>query len=343
MEINSRRQKLQWLLASKRVMVESDALDMAYNDIGDIAENVSRADSVIVTRPGRIGSVHVETDLALTAQQSKVMIDAENSMQRVAGIFNSMLGTTDGATSGRAISSLVDQGNTMQAEVNDNYRFARTQVGQLLLEMIAQDMAGEQTEITVEKSGIKRQIVLNKPAFDALTGVAYRENDVSKMLCKVSLGDIPSTPAYRSHIMTMIAEVIKGLPPQLQAPLVPYFLESTDLPQRREMADVVRKVLGMGDENQQPDPEKQQMQQAIAQMQQAMQEGAAQVDELQKKLESKEAEIAIKAQEVRIKEMAAAADVRKTGAEIGKIEAETLKTRAETAGKSIEVSRAATG
>ncbi len=360
LEINARRRKLQWLLASKRILADSDALDRNYNDFSDLAAEVARPDAVVVLDPNRRNpnGISIENDLSLSAQQFQVMAEAGDAMQRVAGIFNSMLGAADGATSGRAIANLVDQGNTMQAEITDNYRFARTLVGQRLLELVTQDLAGVEVAVTVGDPGRQRRVVLNKPMLDAVTGMAYRENDVSRTLAKVALSDVPSTPAYRAQAMTMIAEVIKGLPPQLQAPLVPFFLESTDLPKRREMADIVRKVLGMsegeGEGNPPPDPEKQQMQQAMGQMQQtvgqlqqALQQGAAQVDELTAKLADKGEEMRIKGEEVRIKagelalrEREQAAREEKIRAEVAKLQAEALRTQTEMADREMEVALA---
>lgn len=341
LEINARRRKLQWLLASKRVLVDSDALDQAFNDFGSVADEVARPDAMLVLNPNRKNQsgILIENDLNLTAQQFQVMTEAGDAMQRVAGIFNSMLGATDGAKSGTAISGLVEQGNTMQAEVTDNYRFARALVGQRLLELITQDLEGVEETIVVGEESKRRPIVLNRPALDAMTGVEFRENDVSKALVKVALADVPSTPAYRAQAMTMIAEVIKGLPPQLQAPLVPYFLESTDLPQRQEMADVVRKVLGLGEGSQPPDPEKQKMQQAMQQMQAALEAGAKQVDGLMNKLASKEGDLRIKAGELALKERDAALRAERTAAEVEKLRAETLQTRAETATAALSIAR----
>lgn len=333
-EINARRQKLQWLLASKRVMVDSDALDRNYNDFTDLANEIARPDAVVVLDPSRrnVNGISVDTDLNLTAQQFQVMTEAGEAMQKVAGIYNAMLGATDGAKSGTAIQGLVEQGNTMQAEITDNYRFARRLVGQRLLELVTQDLAGVEVTIDAGEEGKPRPVTLNRPMVDALTGLEYRENDVSKALVKVALNDVPSTPAYRAQAMTMVAEVIKGLPPQLQAPLVPYFLESTELPKRREMADLVRKVLGLGEDGQQPDPEKVQMAQMLEQLQAALADAQA-------KLQSKDAELQIKAGELAVKEQAQQVAAEKAAAEVAKLRADTLQTRAATAGQAMAITQ----
>ncbi len=336
-EINARRRKLLWLLSSKRVLADSDALDKAYNDFGDLAREVARPDSVLILNPGRrnANAINIENDLNLSTQQYQVMMESQEAIQRVSGIFNAMLGNDSGAKSGTAIAGLVDQGTTMQGDINDNYRTSRTLVGQRLLELITQDMAGREVRVVAGEEGNRKTIILlNKPAVDPATGVEYRENDVSRALVKVALNDVPSTPAYRAQAMTMIAEVLKGLPPELQAPLVPYFLESTDLPKRKEMAELLRKTLGL-DGDQPPDPEKQQMAAAIQELQQVIAQGQqeyeGQIAELQQKVSEQAAALANRQAELSIKAMSAQADAEKSAAETEKIRAETMRARADTA------------
>jgi len=253
-EVNARRRKLMWLLSSKRVIVDSDALDSKYNDFSDLAAEVGRPDSVIVTNPMRTnkaGALAIDTDLGLSAQQFEVMRDAEDAVQRVAGIYNAMIGRGEQANSGLAITSLVEQGSNAVADINDNYRYARTLVGELLLDQLIEDMAGEESILVrLEKTGETREVVLNVPSRDPVTGAPYRKNDVTRVSLKVALSDVPSTPAYRQQQMVQIGEVLKSLPPQVQVPLIPYYLEATDLPQRKEMATLVRKALGIGDPEQ---------------------------------------------------------------------------------------------
>ena len=347
-EINARRRKLLWLLSSKRVVVDNDALDLAFNDFEDLAREAARPDALVVLNSNRRNgnALTVGSDLNLSTQQYQVMMESQQAIQNVAGIYNSMMGRTDGAKSGTAINALVDQGTTTQGEINDNYRFSRTLVGQRLLELIVQDMTGKEVEVVAGEENRRKVIILNRPVVDSVTGIEYRENDVQKALVKVALADVPSTPAYRAQTLSMLSEIIKGLPPQLQAPLMPYFLEATEHPKRREMADIVRKVLGINDED---DPAAQAAQQQIAEMQAAMQQGVQQYEQqiaqmqqqlqqLQLERSNREGELALKQQELAIKAQGNPMDDQKTQAEIQRIQAEiqrihaeTLRTRADTA------------
>lgn len=315
-EVNARRRKLMWLLSSKRVVVDSDALDRKYNDFSDLADEVARPDALIVTNPGRANAngVRIETDLQLASQQYDVMQEAQDGIQKVSGIYNAMMGRDEKAMSGTAISSLVEQGTISIADVNDNYMFARTLVGERLKRLVAEDLTDHTVVMVEGEQGGRKKIELNKPALDPMTGMQYKENDVTKALIKVALADVPSTSAYRAQAMTMMAEVLKGLPPELQAPLMPYFLETTDLPKRKEMADTLRKALGLAtgeDGEDAPDPEKQQMMQALQEMQ-------AQMQQMGVALEDKQAEDA------------------KRAAETAKLQAQTQQIRADVARTAME-------
>lgn len=352
-EINARRRKLMWLLSTKRAQVDSDALDTKFNDFSDLERELSRPDAIIVTNPNRANAnaLSVVSDLALSTQQYQVMLESQESIQHVAGVFNSMLGATDGARSGTAITQLVDQGTTAQGEINDNARYARTLTGQLLAELVTEDLSGQQAVVHVGDEGRRKPIELNKPVLDPLTGLEYRENDVSKLMVKVALQDVPSTPAYRAQTMTMMAEVLKGLPPELQSALMPYFLESTDLPKRREMADVLRKVLGLDENGQPPDPRMQQAEQMIQQLQQQiglLQEDAKkQVDDLTARLQqallenrNRQGELSLKARDLDLKERKLGAiEAPKAQADTALTQAKTLETRANTARTVIDAQR----
>jgi hypothetical protein len=214
---------------------------------------------------------------------------------------------------------------TSVADINDNYRYARTLVGERLLALIIEDMSQDNIEVVAGEEGRQKKILLNVPQVDPEHGFPYRENDVSRVSLKIALSDVPSTPAYRQQQMVQMSEILKSLPPQLQAFLIPYYLETTDLPRRREMADLVRKQMGIQNEDERPDPEKQQLIGQLQQMQQLIEQGKAafeaQIADLQGKLKDKSTELGIQATEAeasaRLKDAQAAA-IRNSEFGIGK-------------------------
>ena len=363
-EVNARRQKLLWMLSSKRVVVDSDGLDHRYNDFSDLVREVARPDAVVVTNPNRknANAFQVDHQVALSDQQYQVMMESKQAIQETAGVFNAMMGREGTASSGLAINSLVEQGTTALAEINDNYRYARRLVGEALLELIVQDMTGRQVDVAAGEDGRRKIISLNVPAIDQNTGAKYLENDVSKAMTKVALEDVPSSPAYRAQQMSMITEVMKSMPPEVQAPLIPFYLESTELPKRREMADLIRKQLGLsGPDGEQMDPAVAQAQQQMSMMQQqfdqVMQEGTAKIQELEQakvaleqQVKNKDVETEIRAAELRLKELEAnradaleqrrmEVEAAKSGAEIARADADRAlaESQAATEEKRIEL------
>lgn len=294
-EVNARLSKMMWLLSAKRVTLDPDQVD----DIDELRREVARPDAIIVLSAKRNrtnGVFTVESDFQLTNQQFEVLKDATEAIQKSAGVYQAMLGEKQpgGANSGVAINSLVEQGTTTLAEINDNYRFGRRMVGDLLAQLIIEDLGSEPVVVNVdEKFGAKkRQIMLNQPGKDGrLT------NDVQRAMVKVALEDVPSTPTYRAQQLMLLSEMTKALPEQVQAFVVPFILESSEMPHRREVADQIRKALGIESGQGEQTFTKEQVQMEI--------EKAIEAFKQQSGLAIKEKEVEIKAFDAETKRIAA--------------------------------------
>ncbi|MDS1141722.1 hypothetical protein RE432_14870 [Pusillimonas sp. SM2304] len=284
-EVNARSARMMWLLNGRRVFIDGDALDDKYNTMSDVTREVARADAFIVMDQNRVNkqnAIKVDDNMGLSQQQFSIMQERKQAIQEAAGVYNAMMGQQSNATSGLAIQSLVEQGVTTLAEINDNYRMARRGVGEALLDLIKEDMI-DQTEVMVDNGMAKRRVVVNIPRVDPETGQRYKENDVQTAPVKVALSDVPSTPTYRAQQFGQFAEILKSMPPDYQALLVPFALEMSDFSRRKEMAEFLRKQMGIvADPN---SPEAQQAEQAAK---------AAQGQALQLEQGKAEAEIAEK-------------------------------------------------
>ncbi len=243
-EYNARRAKLMWLLSAKRITVDSDALDQEYNTFTDLVNEAGKPDCTIVLDPNRKPSsgVSIDTDHGLASQQFTVMKDAQELLQHTAGVFQAMMGNESGATSGLAINSLVEQGATTLAEINDNYRYARRLVGEQLMDLIIEDIGGNPYHVSIGEGKKAKRITLNQPMEDGSV-----LNDVLRAGTKVMLEDVPSTPSYRAQQLSMLTELTKSMPPNIQAAIIDFVIEATDLPQRKDMAERIRTSLGIQD------------------------------------------------------------------------------------------------
>lgn len=312
-EINARRSKMLWLLNSRRVIADEDAV----LDHDEAQDEVGRPDAYIKLNPNKLPTsvFKVEDGGQLAAQQFQVLEAAKNEIQQASGVFQSMLGDAKGgASSGLAINSLIEQGVTTLAEINDNYRFARRLIGEQLLELVVADMAKEgATTVWVGEDDQKREVPINQPGVDEL-GRPTTINDVTKARVSVVIDDAPTSPTVRMQQMQALTEMVKAAPPQVQGVIYDMVVDAMDVPNKREIVKRIRSTMGITSENGQPaDPAVAHMQQQMQAFQQEVAAGQAEyeqkVSELQQALAkaelalaNKSGELAIKEREVGIKE-----------------------------------------
>jgi hypothetical protein len=276
-EINARKSKMLWSLNSRRVIVDADAIV----DHGKASQEVARPDAYIILNPNRKpqSQFKVEPGGELVGEQFQVMQEAKQEIAESSGIHKSMQGQTTGATSGLAINSLVEQGLNTLAEINDNYRYSRRIVGEMLFELVRQHLAQGPSRVVIGQGKQKKIIPLNTPGIDEETGQPAILNDVSKVRAKVVLDDIPSTPTYRTQQFMMLTEVTKSLPPELQAQVIDFVVEATDLPKRHQIADRLRSAIGIQSPEQQEAAAQAQMQMQQEEMQMIRQEREVKMQE----------------------------------------------------------------
>jgi hypothetical protein len=172
------------------------------------------------------------------------MMERKRRIEEVGGIYRAMLGADTSASSGVAISSLVEQGSTVLGEPNDNFRYARRIVGQQLLAFIKADMLAAPTSVAVKQGAGQKIIYFNRPVMTEAGLVV--ENDIAAAHVKVVLEDVPSTPSFRAQQLRTFTQIAQAAPPQYQAVLYPAMVELSDIPNRHEVADQLRRVAGMG-------------------------------------------------------------------------------------------------
>lgn len=301
-EVNARKSKMLWALNSKRVLADADSV----SDHAKAMAEVARPDAYIVLNSNRkpTSQFRVEPGGELAVQQFQVMQEAKQEIAEASGIHKSMQGQQSGASSGIAITSLIEQGVNTLAEINDNYAYSRRLVGEQLFEMVKQELSKGPSKVTVGEGQQKKIILLNQMSQDPQTGQPIVVNQVAKVKAKIVLDDVPSTPTYRMQQLQMMTEITKSLPPELQAMVVDFVIEATDMPKRHMLADRIRAAVGI------KSPEEQQ---AMAQMQQ--QAAAIQQDMAQKTFVLDAAERAAK--------------IRKLNAEAEKIQTESTRAKYE--------------
>ena len=284
-EFNERRSRLLWLLKAKQVFVDEDALAPKWNNLLDLAKEVMRPDAMFVLNENRRNAegLRVVMNQQMQKEQADVMQDAKQLIQDVPGLYNALLGSgSDGARSGVALNSLVEQSVTSLGETSDNYRTSRQACGEMAMQYIYEDLSKPNLQVEVG-SGKKRRIVL----LNGTSPEGLPVNPVEDAAVKVALGDVPTTPAFRQQQQVFLSNAIQavGNQPEALAVLVPALLESGDLEHRHEYARWLRQKAGIPEPGDMDDQSFTQAEEQKAQAGQAEQQAmqaqmAAELDKL---------------------------------------------------------------
>jgi hypothetical protein len=245
-EYNARRIRINWMLRARQIMMDNDALDEKANSLAQIADAIMRPDLTVVLNPNRKNqnAFTVGNSLEMQKEQIDMMQDAKQLIQDVPGVYGSQLGqAASGVTSGIANSLLIEQGAVAMGDLNDNYRDSRGLVHEILLDQLIEDHSAAQLQCRIGSGSSRRVVVLND--FDEQGNMV---NSVADAALRVGLGEVPSTPSYRMMQQQQVATVIQALAqasPQAAAIMTPSFVEMTDLPDRQERADDIRRALNI--------------------------------------------------------------------------------------------------
>jgi hypothetical protein len=264
---------------AKRVEVDNDALDLVQNSYQEVSDNIASPQSFVVLNANRRNpnGFKVTTDNTLSSQLFQQIQDAQRRIESVSGIYRAMLGQSTEAASGVAINNLVEQGSTVLAEPNDNFRYARRMVGEQLLELVKADLVGVPTQVSVKQGSKSKTIYFNQPTDQGTV------NDIATAQVKVVLEDVPATPSFRQQQLQNFSQIVQTAPPEYQAVLYPVMLELSDVPNRHEVANQLRKV---GNVPGPTTPEQEQQQAQAMQQQQAIQMKAVELE-----LQTKQAQV----------------------------------------------------
>ncbi|AYO17085.1 portal protein [Vibrio owensii] len=318
-EVNFRRMRLTWLLQAKRVIADADATNMSRDDL--LAE-VERPDGYIELNPERKNrktiseAIQVQQDFNIASQQFNVMKDAMDQIQSVAGVYNALMGQDSSANSGIAINSLIEQGATTLAEINDNYNYSRTRVADLLMAYLIEDLANRNNiSVTVHKNDThkRKEVVLNATNEDGTVS-----NDVKRWKGHIAQSEAQNAPTYRAQMAQQLMQAVSQMPPEVQMVTIDMAIELMDIPNKQEFLNRIRSTLNI------PKPQEDMTEEELAAAQ-AQQKKAQEIEQLEMK--ERMANVELVAQ--RAADLAA--KVEKTHAEIESKGVTDEKTKADTA------------
>lgn len=240
--VNSGISKMRWGMSVMRVERTKGAVLM--ND-DQLRRQVARPDADIVldanhmSKPG--ARFDVKRDYQLTGQHLQLINDGRAAIERVSNITSGFQGKKGTATSGTQEQIQVDQSNQTLKKMMDNFREARTLMGDMLCSMIIEDMGKEEQTVIIEGDAVteKRTVIINKPEVDEM-GYPYLSNDVQRTRIKVILSDVPSSKSFMEQQLNSLSEITKSLPANIQVAILPYVIALTDTPFKKEVIEAIK-------------------------------------------------------------------------------------------------------
>ncbi|AVS68947.1 hypothetical protein C8245_22965 [Paracidovorax avenae] len=240
--LNSGSALLRWGMGSVRTERTKGAVAMTDEQY---RKQVGRRNADIVldaAHMGQVGATHkVIRDFQLTDQQFRMLDDSRAAISRIGPAAQAFLGQKGNATSGLQEQTQVEQSNQALGTIMDNHRAGRTQVGELLMSMIVDDIGSREHPVVIDGDAISppRTVVLNKPETDEM-GYPYLSNDLMRTRLMVGLDDVPSTSTYQGQQLNALSEATKAMPPQFQSVMAQYLVALTDIPFKEKITEALR-------------------------------------------------------------------------------------------------------
>lgn len=241
--LNSGNSKLRWGMSVTRIERTKGAVNMTD---AQLRRQAARPDADIVldqthmAKPG--AKFEIIRDYTLTDQHYQMLRDNRESINRTSGITPSFQGGQSNAQSGYQEQLQVEQSNQSLADMMDNFREGRKQVGELLLSMLIEDMGNEPQTVVITGDAVTedRTVMINAPERDPVTGQTYLSNDVQKTRLMVALEDVPSTNSYRGQQLNAFSEAVKSLPAEMQVAAMPYMIALMDIPHKENFIEDIK-------------------------------------------------------------------------------------------------------
>ncbi len=259
-DINKRASKSLFLMNTNQVIMDEGAVD----DIEATRDEVGRPDGMIIKKANKAFDIRRDVDAA-TGQIQMMELGAQ-SIQRSAGVNNDNLGRQTNAQSGEAIKARQIQGSVSTTEPFDNLRYATQVQGEKQLSLTEQFYTDAKVIRLTGAKGAIEWLRINQPEQQADGSVRYL-NDVTASMADFIVTEADYAGTLRQVMFDSLSKIAERLPPEVALRLLTMAFEFSDLPNKDEIADQIRRMTGERDPNKDPTPEEQQAMQAQAQQQ----------------------------------------------------------------------------
>ena len=292
-DINKRASKALWLSNTNQIVADEGAVA----DWDEAREEASRPDGVIVKRAGK--SFELVRDYQGASAQVEMMTLSAQSVQKSIGVNNENLGRATNAVSGAAIEARQNQGAVGTTEPFDNLRFAIQIQGEKQLSLAEQFVSEDRVIRITGELGKIDWLRINRPEVMPDGSVRYL-NDITASRADFVVSEQDYAGTLRQVMTESLNQLAQKLPPESALRVMTIGLQFSDLPNKHEVVDALRREIGDRDPNKPMTPEDEQAEMARSealQMQKeqavlALEEQRARVREINAKAATMEADAA---------------------------------------------------
>lgn len=264
-DLNKRASKALFMLNTNQVLAEEGATD----DWKTLRDEADRPDGLIVFKAGRKVEIRRDTDAA-TGQIQMMTLDAQ-SIQKSAGVSQENLGRQTNAVSGEAIKARQLQGSVVTTEPFDNLRLATQIQGEKQLSLVEQFYTQQKVIRLTGSRGALEWVKVNVPEQQA-DGTIRFLNDITASMADFVVSEQDYSGTLRQVMFESLNQMATRLPPEAALRLMTIAMEFSDLPNKDEVADQIRKLTGERDPNKPMTPEEAaQAEQQMVEQQEALQ------------------------------------------------------------------------
>lgn len=241
---------------------------------------------------------------------------ASMDLKAATGLYDPSLGQRKGDESGKAIEHLQSQGDIATFNFSDNMARTMRRSGRLLLEWIKETYDVPRVQRIIMPDGTMKHVVIhNGPTQAAAAQRLVTEKikniydiGVGKYDVTISVG--PSFQTKRQEAVATQLELMKSLPQNLAPMVVDLVVRNMDIPQSKEMADRLKKMLPQqlqDDDESDPEVKVQKLEQTLQQMSQQHELLTKALQEAHQVITTKQVENQAKAQIAQLQEESAQA------------------------------------
>ncbi len=260
-DLNKRASKAQFMLNTNQIIADDDAVE----DWEEAAEEVAAPDGIVRKRKG--SEFTVRRDAEAAKGQIEFMSMNAQRIKNSAGITDENMGRQTNAVSGEAIKARQMQGAVVTTELFDNQRFAQQVSGRKQLSLTEQYMTQERVLRLTGQQGKIEWVKVNQPVLNGDGSVSIL-NDITASCADYIMSEQDYSGTLRQVMFDSLNQTAQRLPPEVALRLLRMAYEYSDLPNKDEIANEIRKIIGEPDPNAKLTPEEEQAR-ALAQQQQA--------------------------------------------------------------------------